>query len=216
MRYTHVPVFPLPGFVLFPRTMVPLHVYEPRYYRLVRDVLAGDAKFATANLRRGWEKDYFGAPPMFRVFSIARILDYEELPNKRFNIVIEGVERVRLLRERDTEGYRVLHVEPVVDVLPGGDVEPARALLREVVELAEELATHTPKHARALRNLENTHLHPGIIADQLASFLVTDGYDRQCLLEEARVLRRLQLIAVQLRQQLAPFRNKQKAGPDTT
>src|SRR5690606_26778156 len=54
-------LFPLPGFVLFPRTAVPLHIFEPRYVRLVRDSLKANKRLALGQLRRGWEKDYYGA-----------------------------------------------------------------------------------------------------------------------------------------------------------
>ena len=53
-----VPVFPLPNAVLFPRTVLPLHIFEPRYRAMVSDADAGDGMIAIALLEPGFEKDY--------------------------------------------------------------------------------------------------------------------------------------------------------------
>ena len=57
-------VFPLPSVVLFPETVQPLHIFEPRYRELVKTALAGDKVLVLAQLQSGWEPDYHGRPPL--------------------------------------------------------------------------------------------------------------------------------------------------------
>ena len=59
-----VPVFPLPNVVLLPGALLPLHVFEPRYREMTRDVVAGRRRMAVARLQPGFEADYHGRPPM--------------------------------------------------------------------------------------------------------------------------------------------------------
>ncbi len=198
-------LFPLPGFVLFPRTVVPLHIFEPRYARLVRETLEREKRLATGQLRRGWEKDYYGAPPAYRTVTIARILDSEKLPNDRFNILVEGIERAAIVEQVQEKPYRVVKARGLRDEMPPEDMPAITEGRRELVTRCERLARHQPGLRAALTNLENIHLHPGIIADQMASLLVKDAYERQSLLEERRVRRRIDLVNVQLRALLLPL-----------
>src|SRR5690606_20421088 len=91
-----MPLLPLPGLVLFPRTMIQLHIFEPRYVRMVHDSLLRERRIATASLRPGWQKDYFGTPAVHRTVTAARILHEETLPGNRYNILLEGIERAQL------------------------------------------------------------------------------------------------------------------------
>src|SRR5665213_523951 len=57
-----VPLFPLPNVVLFPRALLPLHIFEERYKAMTADALAGDKQIAMALLKPGWEKNYYCRP----------------------------------------------------------------------------------------------------------------------------------------------------------
>jgi len=197
-----IPIFPLPGLVLFPRTMVPLHVFEPRYVQMVRDALASDGRIATAQLRTGWEKEYFKTPPVYKVITVARILNEERLPDDRYNVLLEGVERAEVIEETAHSPYRVVRAVSLVDIMDDRDREDVREEQRELESLCAQMSDYAPDLRGMLTNLTNQHLHPGIIADKMASLLVKEAYDRQSLLGERRVLRRLKLVNVQLRQQL--------------
>lgn len=200
---TTIPIFPLPGLVLFPRTVMPLHIFEPRFVRLVTSAIESDYRLASANLRKGWEKDYFGAPPANRVVTIARVLHHEKLPDRRFNILLEGIERAALVDELQEKPFRVGRVLPLPDLMDDADREAIRVATRELTGLAAQIAEYAPEMRGVLTNLDNQHLHPGIIADQVAAALVRESYDRQCILEQRRVLRRIELVSVQLRIRLA-------------
>jgi Lon protease-like protein len=94
-----VPVFPLPNVVFFPKTLLPLHIFEPRYRQMVTHCLALDQRMAVALLKPGWKEDYHAKPDFHAVATVGKIVEHEELPDGRFNLVLEGLERVQLEEE---------------------------------------------------------------------------------------------------------------------
>ena len=97
-----VPIFPLAGALLFPRSQLPLHIFEPRYRTMIRDALASDKLIAMVQPKDGDEP-----PTLFDVGCIGRISACDELEDGRFNIVLEGLSRFRIAREASvTTPYR--------------------------------------------------------------------------------------------------------------
>jgi len=127
-----IPIFPLPGAVLYPETVLPLHVFEPRYRDLVRDVTAGDNRLALALLRPGYENEYTGAPPIHTVATIGRIENLRLHPDGRSNFDLVGVERVDLEEVPSEHSYRmaryVVRDETEVDAADA-DIKRARVEL---------------------------------------------------------------------------------------
>lgn len=112
-------LFPLPSVVLFPHVVQPLHIFEPRYRRMLEDALAGDRLIAMAVLRAGWEADYEGRPPVYPAACLGWVATHHRLADGTYNLLLLGVQRVRLLNEQDhTHPYRVAAVELVDDRLP--------------------------------------------------------------------------------------------------
>src|SRR5918994_5626587 len=102
-----VPIFPLAGALLFPRSQLPLHIFEPRYRAMVRDALASDRLIAMIQPRDSSEERGEGPPPLFGVGCIGRISTCDELDDGRYNLVLEGLSRFRIAREaRVTTPYR--------------------------------------------------------------------------------------------------------------
>jgi Lon protease-like protein len=91
-----VPIFPLAGAVLFPRSQLPLHIFEPRYRAMVRDALASDRLIAMVQPRDEEEPS-----SLFDVGCIGRISACDELDDGRFNLVLEGLSRFRIAREAE-------------------------------------------------------------------------------------------------------------------
>jgi Lon protease-like protein len=110
-----VPVFPLPGTVFFPQTVLPLHVFEPRYRALVRDASAGEGLIAISLLRPGWERDYAGSPEYEPLGTVGRIEDLSPLPDGRFLLRLIGVQRVDFLEVVRDDPYRVVRIRPRVE-----------------------------------------------------------------------------------------------------
>ncbi|MCB2074172.1 MAG: LON peptidase substrate-binding domain-containing protein [Novosphingobium sp.] len=93
---TRVSIFPLPGAVLYPGLQLPLHIFEPRYRAMVSDALARDRRIGMIQPQRSYE----GAP-LYEIGCLGRIGEVEALDDGRFNIILEGEARFRILRELD-------------------------------------------------------------------------------------------------------------------
>lgn len=104
-------IFPLPGAILFPGLALPLHIFEPRYRALASDALARDRRIAMIQPQGSGD----GAP-LFEVGCVGRIGEVEALEDGRFNLVLEGETRFRVVRELDvTTPFRQIEAEPIED-----------------------------------------------------------------------------------------------------
>lgn len=110
-----IPLFPLPNVVLFPQMPMPLHVFEPRYRKMVADVLVGHKTIGMALLRPGWKADYHGRPPAYEVGCAGRLEQCDPLEDGRFNILLRGLTRFRIVEEHAGEPYRLATIEPLAD-----------------------------------------------------------------------------------------------------
>ena len=104
MLPSEIPLFPLPNVVLFPAALLPLHIFEPRYRAMVEDALEGERLIGMVMLRPGWEHEYESAPAVYPVGCAGFITHAERLPDGRYNIILRGVEKFRLLDERPARG----------------------------------------------------------------------------------------------------------------
>jgi Lon protease-like protein len=93
---TRLSIFPLPGVILFPGLHLPLHVFEPRYRALVGDALARDRRIAMIQPQRAGDR-----APLYDVGCVGKIEEVEALDDGRYNIVLAGEARFRMVRELD-------------------------------------------------------------------------------------------------------------------
>ena len=103
-----LPIFPLAGALLFPRTELPLHIFEPRYREMVSDAIAGGGQIGMIQPQGEDE-----TAPLYRVGCVGELVGVEELEDGRYNIVLQGSRRFRLIGEADVgTAYRQADVEP--------------------------------------------------------------------------------------------------------
>ena len=125
-----IPLFPLPNVVLFPGVFLPLHIFEERYRALTRDALAGDRIIGMTLLRPGFEGDYDGRPPIYPVGCAGVISHSDRLPDGRYNIVLHGLSKFRIVEEMTDGEYRRARIEPLTEVTDAAghapDQGPAR------------------------------------------------------------------------------------------
>ena len=143
-----VPVFPLPGVVLFPGARLPLHVFELRYRTMVREALSGERVLALALLRPGWERDYQGSPEFHPLGCLARIDQVSWLPDDCYDLSLIGLSRARLGRAVREFPYRsvraqVLPQEPLSEDDPLVQLE-RRALIEAGARLAASERAASP------------------------------------------------------------------------
>ena len=105
-----IPLFPLPNVVFFPRTYLPLHVFEPRYRDMVRASASGHRMIGMVLLKEGWETNYEGAPDVFPIGCVGRIIATQSLADGRSNILLQGLRRFEILEEVGSERYRQGHI----------------------------------------------------------------------------------------------------------
>jgi Lon protease-like protein len=110
-----IPIFPLDDVMVFPNILRPLHIFEPRYRAMVADALKGDRVIGMIQLRPGYEANYEGRPPVFAVGCAGVITDFEQLPDGRYNIVLRGLVKFRILSEDQSLPYRVARVEAILE-----------------------------------------------------------------------------------------------------
>jgi uncharacterized protein len=171
-----IPLFPLPNVVLFPGVFLPLHVFEERYRALTRDALAGDRIIGMALLRPGFEGDYEGRPPIYPVGCAGVISHSDRLADGRFNIVLHGLSKFRIVDELRDGDYRRARVEALPELTDGA----ARRRIKDMRGRIEQLL---------LTTLKATEVQiPGSLSDEdlvhaLCQYLQFEPAERQALLE---------------------------------
>ena len=182
-----VPIFPLAGALLFPRMQLPLHIFEPRYRAMVRDALASDGIIAMVQPR-----DERRPPALFEIGCMGRIVGSEQLDDGRFNIVLEGVSRFRILREVAAETpYR--QVEAESDGFHDDD-EPDPLGLAQRAELEQESRRYADVLGYAVDWEAVGRLDDEMLVNGIAQIAPLDTGSKQALLEADGLAARADLL----------------------
>jgi hypothetical protein len=110
-----IPIFPLPNVVFFPKVFLPLHIFEERYKCMIHDALRRNQQVGLILLQEGWERNYFGAPPVHQIGCVGKIEAHEKLPEGRFNILLRGLSRFEIANFVQEEPYRIARVRLLDD-----------------------------------------------------------------------------------------------------
>ena len=175
-----LPIFPLPTVVLFPNVFLPLHIFEPRYRQMVGDALAGDRMIGMVLLRPGFEERYEDTPPVYPVGCAGLMTHSERLPDGRYNIVLRGLERFRIVGE-ESPTSSVLYRRALIAALPENDGASSESLRTERQRLEALLAPFL-SGTLAERGLPRSMPDEDLI-NALAQYLELEPIERQALLE---------------------------------
>jgi Lon protease-like protein len=182
-----LPLFPLPNVVLFPSIPLPLHVFEPRYRKMVADALATHRTIGVILLRPGYEADYQGRPPVYPIGCAGLIQQHEQLEDGRYTILLHGLRRFRIVQEHEGEPYRLASIEVLDD--PRGDASSLATTRDELVAALGRLIGKAPFV------IVDSEAPAEIVVNGLAQVLELPPVERQSLLEcdtiEARARRLL-------------------------
>ena len=195
-----LPVFPLPTVVFFPGTVVPLHVFEPRYQEMVRDVRRSHGFITLALLKPGWEPEYYGSPEVHRVGCAGRLLAVEDLAGGRSNIKLAGVSRVRIQSFETEQPYRQALVKQLPENLPTEEddtVQEARTSLVAAYALLFSEVTGQP--ASDLEGARSAPFHA--LVNTLCATIDLPPPAKQALLKMDDVLERCQTITALLQKE---------------
>lgn len=183
-----LPIFPLPGAVVFPGVIMPLHIFELRYRAMVEDALAGERVIGMVLLRPGYEHDYEGRPPVFGLGCAGGITRVQRMADGRFNIVLRGIGRFRITGEEAGRRYRLARTAPV----PESEEPPSAAFALQRQRLLGALA----KVLASANGAEVAAAVPDAdLVNGLAQDLDLEPLERQALLEQPTLLARCMALA---------------------
>jgi len=185
MLPSEIPIFPLPNVVLFPNVFLPLHIFEARYRQMVGDALAGDRIIGMVLLRPGWEGNYEGRPAVYPIGCAGLITHAEPLSDGRFNIVLRGLEKFRILEEEGGHNYRVARVQTLMEDM--NDAE--RASMRNERRRLEALLVPQPEGRGCDAKVPPSMADEDLV-NALAQYLELEPVEKQALLEREGLLAR--------------------------
>jgi Lon protease-like protein len=192
-----LPLFPLPGVVLFPHALLQLHIFEERYRAMTRDVLAGSRLFAVSLIAPG-EANTAEKPAVQRIAGVGEVMRSHELPDGRFNLVLHGRARIRIDEELAPQRlYREVAATILPD-LPVADAAELRDGEQSLRALVGQLADAIPEGGELIRQVVAAQETPAELVDVLAAQLVYDPALRQRLLETREVLRRIERVSAEV------------------
>lgn len=191
MAATPLPMFPL-GTVLYPHVAISLHLFEPRYRALGRDLSSGDGRFGIVLISRGSEVG--GGEERHQIGTKARVTEALELPDGRWELIARGEERIRVATWLPDDPYPVALVQGMPDVAT--EAEPAdelRARAERAVKraLALKAELDEPAHSASIE-ISSDPVRAGY---ELAAVAPVPTHDHQRLLEAESSSARLALVA---------------------
>jgi Lon protease-like protein len=189
-----VRLFPLPDLVFFPHVIQPLHIFEPRYRQMTSDALADDHLITLVQLRAGQIENDPSPPAIHPVACLGRIVAAQKLEDGRFNLLLQGVSRIRIVDELPGDKlYRCARVE-LLDDQPCASAHTEAALRRR---LAKRMLAWF--HAKApvmeqFQKLIDSDLSLGALCDIFSFALPLDSQFKQTLLEQLDVKKRVRAL----------------------
>lgn len=194
MTTTRLSIFPLTGALLFPRMQLPLHIFEPRYRAMVTDSLARDRRIGMIQPRPALREGPGEAVPLFDIGCVGRIAEVEALEDGKFDIVLEGLSRFRVVRELEvTTPFRQIEAELIAD--PQDEV----LALGERASLELESRRFAERQGYAVDWSAVTRLDDEALVNGIAQIAPFDPAAKQALLETDNLSARAEL-TVQLMQ----------------
>lgn len=188
----------LPDCTLFPHGGLPLHIFEPRYRRMLEDAIEGDCMFAVGRLLREPDGiDDFGSC-VAEVGTIGLVRASREMEDGTSNLLLHGVMRVRFVGWRSGRDYPFADIEPLPSefVPEGGEVAAMKTLRGAVEDAIQDLPTAVQDGVFALLDRAE---EPGLMTDIVCQQFIQDEDLRQRLLEMGSIGARIPLICEYLR-----------------
>ncbi len=177
-----IPIFPLQDIMLFPGASRSLHIFEPRYRDMIADAMEGDRIIGMVMLKPTTENNYDGNPPIYDIGCAGILSNIEQLPDGRYNVIVQGLKRFRITGEDQRRTYRIASINVLDDALSEADRATLRAQRPLLLELLSSVA---PGQKPTVAEVSDHMLVNG-----LAQFLGMDPADRLDLLRQEGPLAR--------------------------
>ncbi len=196
-----VPVMTLPDLAFFPQALLPLHIFEPRYRRMLRDVLASNRIFAVACLDSEAAATHGRFEPPHRVACIGLVRACQENDNGTSNLLLQGLCRVSIEAILGDDPYRRIRIRALVSE-PGAAPSENAKLRQELSRLIKLKLRLSPGGSEGMTDLLKTVEDPEVFTDLAAFNLCDDAPVKQKLLETLDVNRRLLLLLKVVRSEI--------------
>jgi len=194
-----LPILPIRNIVVFPGTVMPLNIGRAKSKALLEEVMPGDKLIGVITQKTSDAEDP-DAPDLYSVGVVANILKLFRLPDGNQSIIVHGLTRFRLVGLEKKEPFLLGKIEILEEKTPqGANLDALLASVRGQANRVIELSPNTPDEASQVLNSITS---PSALADFLAANLQTDVAEKQAMLEELDVEKRLRLVAARLATQL--------------
>ncbi|MEY2545786.1 MAG: ATP-dependent Lon protease [Verrucomicrobiota bacterium] len=191
-----VPVMPLPGALLFPRALLPLYIFEPRYREMLDYALKHDRVFAVA-LVKPELADWKTLKDFFHIAGVGLIRACVGRGDGTSNLILQGLERVRFTEFEQEHPFPIAKID-MLESDANASVE-TEALATKVLELYAGLKRHGKQLPTKVDRYLSDLADPEMLADLVASTFISDALRRQHVLEELSINQRLRLMIRYLR-----------------
>jgi Lon protease-like protein len=210
-----VPVMTLPNVAFFPQALMPLHIFEPRYRRMLRDVLGSNRLFAVAGLNLAQMNQPGQFEPPHRIASVGIVRACQKNEDGTSNLLLQGLCRVEITGIVRDEPYRQIRVRALSSAAGAteGENQSLRKELSRLLALKHKLAASGSNEMAAfLKTVDD----PEAFVDIAAFNLCEDARLKQKLLETLDVHHRLELFSRQVRTEIESLKLRRKLqGPLT-
>lgn len=208
-----VRLFPLSGVVLYPGIIQGLHIFEPRYKAMTADALSGDQLIALAiPVGEGSSPD---RPRLFPLACLGRIVSHTELEEGRYNLLLLGLRRIRIMQELDRpdQPWRTAEVRLMHDRVPDApeQIEESRQWL---LTAFQSMAKATGTDLSPFQSVDPAQIPLGILADTFAYMANLDLRQQLMVLEETDAVKRAVLVSGFLKKKAATAVPAGHSGPN--
>ena len=184
------PVMPLRNTVLFPQQVIPIYIGREKSLKLIDDLGPGDKHIVVVAQEDGSIEDP-KPENLYAYGTLGVVLKVFDMPDNSKSAIVQGVERVKLLSFGDAEPYYTAVVERIKDNPVSDDLELdalAKNLRDTFMELIQVAPNLTEEHSGMLSNIQN----PSRLADRAVSLLTVPNQEKQEVLEELEVKKRVE------------------------
>ncbi len=184
------PVMPLRNTVLFPQQVIPIYIGRKKSLKLIEDLGPGDKHIVVVAQEDGSIEDP-KPEDLYAYGTLGVVLKVFDMPDNSKSAIVQGVERVKLLSFGDAEPYYTAVVDRVKDKPIGDDLELdalAKNLRNTFTELIQVAPNLTEEHSGMLSNIQK----PSRLADRAVSLLTVPNQEKQEVLEELDVKKRVE------------------------
>lgn len=193
-----VPVMPLPGALLFPHALLPLHIFEPRYQEMLELALSEHRMFCVTLVKPG-RADWKSPDEFFHIAGLGLIRACVGRGDGTSDLILQGLRRVRLSGFEQGAPFPIARIEPLESKpTPSVGTDALSAKVLELYSRLKETGRQLPVRIdQYLSTLEDSEM----LADLMAATFINDPLRRQQVLEELAVSQRLRLIIQYLREE---------------